>query len=158
MDDCIIIDQEIDAVARVVDDGRVDKSIAKRKCLLFILIVALIGGFFYAFGPVESENVYEEAARSDYLRPIEFASSLLITFGVLAWCLFDAEERKIKFSRKSSIWFVFFPFICFPWYVLKSRRGMACFKIFMGTALFIVLYIAACGLGYVLGCLGSYVF
>lgn len=157
MDDCITIDQEIDAVVEVVAGERVDNSSAKRKCLLFILIVALIAGFFYAFGPEESEFIYEEAIRSDYLKPIELASSLLITFAVLAWCFLDAEERKFKFSHKRSICFVFFPFICFPWYILKVRRGMACLKIFIGTALFIGLYVTACGLGYALGCLMSWV-
>ena len=157
MDDCITIDQEIDDAVEVVADGRIDNSSAKRKCLLFILIVSLIAGFFYAFGPAESDYIYDDMMRSDYLKPIELASSLLITFAVLAWCFLDAEERNFNFSRKSSICFVFFPFICFPWYILKVRRGMACLKIFIGTAVFIVLYIAACGLGYALGCLVSYI-
>ena len=155
MDDFVTIDQEIDVVVEVVADDRVDNGIAKRKCLVFILIVALIVGFLYGIGPVESDPYSEGALESDYMKPIEFASGFIFSFAALAWCLFDAEERKFTFSRKCSICFVFFPYICFPWYILRVRKGMACFKIFSMTALFIVLYLIVFGLGYALGCLFS---
>ncbi|MBW8014585.1 MAG: hypothetical protein FVQ82_00200 [Planctomycetes bacterium] len=148
MDDSLAIDQEIDAVAEVVAEGPVDNGRAKRNCLVFILIVGLIAGFFYGIGPDES----------DYQIPIDFASSFIITFAVLAWCYLDGEERNFNFSRKCSICFVFFPYICFPWYILKVRKGMACLKIFVLAVLFFVLYLIACGLGYALGLLMSYVF
>ncbi|MCF7954507.1 MAG: hypothetical protein K9M75_01775 [Phycisphaerae bacterium] len=151
MDDFVTIDQETDAVVEAVADGRVDNGIAKRNCLIFILAVVMIAGFLYGIGPVESDPFSEEVLESDYMKPVEFASGFIITFAALAWCLFDAEERNFKFSRKCSICFVLIPYITFPWYILTVRKGMACLKVFAGTVLFGGLYFLAMGLGYACG-------
>lgn len=147
MDDCITIDQEIDAVVEAVADDRVDNGIAKRKCLFFILIVALIAGFLYGMGP----------ETSDYETPIDVGNSFVITFAVLFWCYQDAEEHKFKFSRKFSKGFALFPHICFPWYIMRVRKGRACLRVFARTAMFGGLYLLVMGLGYALGMLVSYI-
>ena len=147
MDDFVTIDQEIDAVVEAVGDVRVDNGIAKRKCLFFILIVALIAGFLYGMGP----------ETSDYQGPIDVGNSFVITFAILFWCYLDAEERNFKFSRKFSKGFALFPYICFPWYILRVRKGMACLKIFARTILFGGMYLLAMGLGYACDMMVSYI-
>jgi len=118
---------------------------AKRNCLVFILIVVLIAGFLYGVGP----------ETSDYETPIDVGNSFVITFAVLFWCYQDAEERKFKFSRKFSVFFVLFPFICFPWYIMRVRKGRACLRVFARTAMFGGLYLLVMGLGYACGMMMS---
>lgn len=158
MDDGLLIDQEISPVAEAPAQEGADNSRAKRNCLIFLLAVAVIGGFLLGLCPQESDYLFEEPGKSDYEKPIEFAFSLIITFAVLAWCFLDAEERNFNFSRKCSICFVFFPYICFPWYILRTRKGAGCLNVFAMAAVFIVLYTIVCGLGYAGGIMISGIF
>ena len=145
-DDDAVIDQGMDIVDEAADEDLIDNSRAKRKCLIFLLAVALIAGVFYGSGP----------ETSDYQGPIDLAHSFIVTFAVLFWCYLDAEERNYSFSRKFSIFFVFFPYICFPLYVFKLRKGMACLRVFIRTTVFFVFYLIAISLGYALGLLSLY--
>ena len=68
MDNNNEIDQEVDAVMEIATEGQVDNRSSKRKCLIFLLIVALIEGFLVGILPEDS----------GYLTILEFVARVFI--------------------------------------------------------------------------------
>ena len=141
MDDDVKVDEEIDGGVEATVEVRVDNRIVKRRCLIFLLIVFVIGGFLAGLLPEESE----------YQGALEFATTLLGAFVVLAWCHFDAEEYNYVISRGLSICLVLLQVIAFPYYIFMSRRGMACLKAFGLAGLFVALLVIAYAIGFLPG-------
>jgi len=126
-------------------DARIDNSMRKFNCYIFLMAVGLVAGFLYGFG---FDN-------DDYLKPIDLASSVVVTFTFLFWVYLDAEERRFRITPRFSIIFVFLPLICMPWYIFRTRKGLACLNAFGLISGLMILYLIAAGLGAVLSLLLS---
>jgi hypothetical protein len=135
-------DQEMDPVIEKAAESQVDNSRPKRKCLIFLLTLALIYGF--------TSGIL--ADDSPYIRLLDYAFGFISALTVLVWCYLDAEEHNFKISLIFSVCILLLAIIFFPCYIFRTRKGEACFIAIALAVLFMILFFTVNFIGELLGC------
>ena len=119
----------------------VDLRRAKRKCLVQLLAIMVVGGFMQGILPEEIAYPF-----------LEIVTDLIGVIMAMRWCYMDARERDYVISFRLSL-LVFLLFIVgFPYYILKTRSNHQALKVIGLSVLIFLLAYVLNNVSYQIGC------